>query len=203
MKIVLLALCFTIVASAIAFSQSTFNDEVELRIAARTLDDGQVEFAVLHNDEYVLPSSRFYTPDSEIADWAHSSPVVISDNRGLHTGEGYEGQGQGDAQGLRISLQSGRWLVRLVVDDATSDTSYFGNDDSVTIEIVDDVGNTINLRHSDYSPAGPYSYTHEINVGPWILCSYGSACVSAGELRVEVDAQDDEDWTLTIQRVVE
>lgn len=55
--------------------------EIDVRVAARPLADGRIEFAVEHNGERMSPRSRYLSPAlirDRVGDWLRSSPVTLS-----------------------------------------------------------------------------------------------------------------------------
>ena len=52
-------------------------DDIEVRINARQLEDGRVEFALEHDGARVLPRSRYFPANAEVNRWLRSSPVTI------------------------------------------------------------------------------------------------------------------------------
>ena len=59
---------------------ATNTRDVEVRVAARSLVDGQIEFAVEHNGERLLPSSRYLSAKMVAARddrWLSSTPVTL------------------------------------------------------------------------------------------------------------------------------
>ena len=62
-------------ASAFALGQATVSTEV--RINARQLEDGRVEFALEHEGERILPSQRYFPANAAVARWLRSSPIEI------------------------------------------------------------------------------------------------------------------------------
>ena len=59
-------------------------DEIEVRVAARRLDDGRTEFAIQERQaggvwgERRLPRARFFPPDASVGRWLASSPLTVS-----------------------------------------------------------------------------------------------------------------------------
>ena len=53
------------------------DDGAQVKIAARQLADGRVEFALEQDGELILPRSRFFPPDLEHSRWLKSSEVTV------------------------------------------------------------------------------------------------------------------------------
>ena len=61
-------------------AQDTPGAILEVQVAVQPLSDGKIEFAVLYQDERILPDGRFLTPElieSRTEVWLRSTPVVI------------------------------------------------------------------------------------------------------------------------------
>ena len=58
--------------------------ELQVRITARLLDNGRIEFALQQRQadddwgERLLPVRRFFPPDAEVGAWLSSSPLTLS-----------------------------------------------------------------------------------------------------------------------------
>lgn len=59
------------------YAQSTQSVVTEVRIEARQLDDGRVEFALEHDGKRILPPSRYFPADPNHSRWLRTSPIEI------------------------------------------------------------------------------------------------------------------------------
>lgn len=69
-------------AVALAVVQAATSETAEVRISARRLGDGRVEFALQQRiagewNERELPDGRFFPPGAELGSWLNSTPLVI------------------------------------------------------------------------------------------------------------------------------
>ena len=86
------------------------NSGVEVRVEARRLADGRIEFAVAQRvdgewSERILPSSRYFPTNSE-GRWLRSSPVTVGQHK----------HGVGKSKRVCVWPQSGQKIVVLCVD---------------------------------------------------------------------------------------
>ena len=57
--------------------QQTETVQTEVRVIARQLEDGRIEFGIRHGDEDLLPSSRYFPASVSHNNWLKSTPVSI------------------------------------------------------------------------------------------------------------------------------
>lgn len=79
MKLLLLLVACAGVLSAVLFKVYA-NDAVvsaELQVAVRQLEDGRIEFAIVHDGTYHYPRARVIRPELGHSHWLESSPVWI------------------------------------------------------------------------------------------------------------------------------
>ena len=131
-------------AVALAVVQAATSETAEVRISARRLGDGRVEFALQQRiagewNERELPDGRFFPPGAELGSWLNSTPLVIEpadpeppyvapDNcndtkRGnlLATASLYTGRDAGGVVGLSVR----RWVLS---EDAWETMSTWSHD---------------------------------------------------------------------------
>ena len=71
------ALALAALAGSVAWAATTGTTEV--RINARQLEDGRVEFALTQDGgERILPSGRYFPADAEVGRWLRSTPIELS-----------------------------------------------------------------------------------------------------------------------------
>ena len=116
-----------------AATAESAHGEVDVRIAARRLDDGRTEFALQQRGadglwrERLLPAARFFPPETPVGHWLSSSALAIGITGMLEGPDGPSGSVE-----LRIAAQrlqggrmefalhrrhsSGRWSERVLPD---------------------------------------------------------------------------------------
>lgn len=72
---IVLALVLTVIITA-GGNPSAVRTEVQ--VAARALESGRTEFAVIHEGERILPDQRFFPADPTVGRWLRSSPVELA-----------------------------------------------------------------------------------------------------------------------------
>ena len=72
------AIVALLIALAASIALATTGGEAEVRINARQLEDGRVEFALEQNGERTLPRSRYFPADAPVGKWLRSSPIPVS-----------------------------------------------------------------------------------------------------------------------------
>ena len=77
---IMLAVAVLIGAVSFAVSQS-IEGKGEVRIVAKQLADGRIEFGLEQDGERVLPRSRFFPANAKVDTWLRSSPVSINEAR--------------------------------------------------------------------------------------------------------------------------
>ena len=78
-----MAILALLVALAGSIALAATDGEAEVRISARQLEDGRVEFALQQRvdgrwGERVLPRSRYFPADATVNRWLNSTPLMVS-----------------------------------------------------------------------------------------------------------------------------
>ena len=72
-----MAIMALLAALAASIALATTGGEAEVRINARQLEDGRVEFGVEHDGDRLLPARRYFPASVDHARWLRSSPVTV------------------------------------------------------------------------------------------------------------------------------
>lgn len=142
---VLLAVGVLIGALAVYSAGAATGGDVEVRINAKRLDGGQVEFALQQRagagwSERIQPQARILPADAPLNRWLNSTPVAVGPNPAC---TGLEG-------GLRITA-----VAPLRVEHGESGPSAYGNRFAVTNCSVD----SMFLSYSLYAGLGEMAFT--------------------------------------------
>ena len=117
-------------AAALGWAVAQQQQNIEVRIAARSVADGRVEFGVLYEGERLLPSSRYLSArlaDARDDRWLRSSPVRIeldaapTQLAAPPDAERIEGRGE-DVQALRLA--AGVWYCSASIEG--NDGRFYG-----------------------------------------------------------------------------
>ena len=79
MRIALSLLVIAVAIGAGGYALGSSGASTDVRINARQLEDGRVEFALEHEGERILPSQRYFPADAEVGRWLYSSSVAAAD----------------------------------------------------------------------------------------------------------------------------
>ena len=180
-------------------------EHVEVRVNAQRLADGRTEFAVQHRtesgewSERILPRGRFLPASPGVGRWLHSTSVDVRVPERTTLLPGHETavavHGTGDER-RTLTLTDGIYLVEALAEDTTSD-GY-----STWVDVDFDIIDAANEEWSQwiFASAARARELALLRIGETEDVGIYSR-LSAGELSLIVNADDDETWRITFVRV--
>ena len=186
-RTILAALLLSIVGlSAFALGQATVSTDV--RINARQLEDGRVEFALEHDGERILPRQRYFPAEATVDRWLRSSPIAIeiagAPVEQPQVAASTSGTGE---QYVRLgSLAAGHYICAASIEDNTS-----GGRDSHFAIVSHGADGDYGSAHAN-EIAGSFSNTSRLVIGD----EY-PADLAPGVVWIEVSAAESGRWSFS------
>ena len=191
----LLVMVAAVAAGAgVAWGQSRTQD-VEVRVAARSVEDGRIEFAIEYDGERVLPRGRYMNSrqiNARNDNWLRSTPVTISvpiaeaaapSSSALSAAEAVRGTGQAVQP---LSLATGVYYCDVSISGNSTD--YGAGHFSVTFE-----GRNSGYELLANEIAATWQGRKKITVGDGWRDFQGT-------IDVEVDAEAAAEWSIVCAR---
>ncbi len=186
-------------AIGFALGQSLSGTE-DVRIAARKLADGKIEFALEQDGQRILPRSRFFPASAQVDRWLRSSPVSIDVEailaeriRETEQQEAMQSSrslsGSGDAYQSAGHFAAGHYVC--IAEVSENDSGYGSGLFAVTSYGEDGSYGALHVNEIEHS----YRATTRLMVG-----SGWSADVPVGEVFFDVAAAPQGRWSIVCTR---
>lgn len=150
---------FVLALAVVVLAAGDATVSTEVRINARQLEDGRVEFALEHDGERILPSIRHFPAKVSHNRWLRSSPVTLELDAPVSAvmTEAVMTEAEPAAPSSSCNLQTAslavrRSTVKVTTNQGTGTAFYIGDDEYVTAaHVVQGRARSIRL-HSDRVP---------------------------------------------------